>query len=58
MDYEIKKGNPVAPSVKAMEEEWEESNVEDKIEVMLSIKQKVLVEVSGNVKKAQQTQSK
>ena len=53
MDYEIKKGNPVAPSVQAMEEEWEEINVEDKIEAMLSIRQKVLVEVAGNIKKAQ-----
>ena len=41
-----------------MEEELEERNVEDKIEAMLSIRQKALVEVAVNIKKAQQTQSK
>ena len=58
MDYEIKKGNPVAPSVQVMEEQWEEKSCEQKIEAMLSIRQQVLVEVAGNIKKAQQTQSK
>ena len=58
MDYEIKKGNPVAPSVQAMEEQWEEKSCEEKIEAMLSIRQQVLVEVAGNIKKAQHTQSK
>ena len=47
MDNEIKKGNPFAPYVQAMEEEWEERNVEDKIDTMLSIWQKVLVEIAG-----------
>ena len=56
MNYENKKGNPVPPSVQAMEEEWEERNVKDKIEEMISIRQNVLVEVAGNIKKAQQTQ--
>ena len=55
MDYEIKKGNPVAPSVQAMVEQLEEKSHEEKIEAMLSIRQQVLVEV---VKKAQHTQSK
>ena len=32
MEYEIKKGNPIDLSVQAMGEEWEERNVEDKIE--------------------------
>ena len=41
-----------------MKEEWEERNAEDKIEAMLSIRQKVLVKVAWNIKKAQQTQSK
>ena len=58
MDYDIKKGNPVAPSVQAMEEQWEEKSCEEKIEPMLSIRQQVLVEVAGNIKKAQHTQSK
>ena len=39
MNYEIRKGNPVAPSMQAMKEEWEERNVEDKIEAILSIRQ-------------------
>ena len=51
MDYEIKKGNPVAPSVQALEEQWEEKSGEEKIEAMLSIRQQVLVEVAGNIKK-------
>ena len=58
MDYKIKKGNPVVPSVQAMEEEWEERSCEEKIETMLCIRQQVLVEVAGNIKKAQETQSK
>ena len=33
-------------------------NVEDKIEAMLSIRQKVLVEVAGNIKISQQTHNK
>ena len=52
MDYEIKKGNPVAPLVQAMEEQWEEK-WEEKIQAMLSIRQQVLVKVAGNIKKAQ-----
>ena len=58
MNYEIKKGNPVAQSVWAMEEQGEEKSCEEKIEAMLSNRQQVLVEVAGNIKKAQQTQSK
>ena len=58
MDYEIKKGNPVAPSVQAMEEQWQEKSCEEKIEAMLSIRQQVLVKVAGNIKKGQHTQSK
>ena len=58
MDYEIKKGDPVAPSVQAMEEEWEERSCEEKIEAMLPIRQMELVEAAGNIKKAQETQSK
>ena len=58
MDYEIKKGNLVAPSVQAMEEQWKEKSCEEKIEAMLSIKQQVFVEVAQNIRKAQQTQSK
>ena len=58
MAYEIKKGNPVAPSVQAVDEQWEEKSCEEKIEAMLSIRQHVLVEVAGNIKKAQHTQSK
>ena len=58
MDYEIKKDNPEAPSVQAMEEQWEDKSCEEKIEAMSSIRQQVLVEVAGNIKKAQQTQSK
>ena len=54
----LKKGNPVASSVQAMEEQWEEKSCEEKIEAMLSIRQQVLVEVAGNIKKVQQTQSK
>ena len=41
-DYEIKKGNPVAPSVQAMEEQWEEKSFEEKIEAMLSISSRFL----------------
>ena len=58
MDYEIKKGNPVAPSVQAMEEQWEEKSCEEEIEAMLSVRQQVMVEVAGNIKIAQHTQSK
>ena len=58
MDYEIKKGNSVAPSVQALEEQWEEKSSEEKVDTMLSIRQQVLVEVAGNIKKAQHTQSK
>ena len=58
MDNEVKKGNPVVPSFQTMEEQWEEKSHEEKIEEMLSIRQQVLVEVAGNIKKAQQTQSK
>ena len=57
MDYKIKKGNPVAPSVQEIEEEWEEGSCEEQIEAMLSIKQ-VLVEAPGNIKKDLETQSK
>ena len=57
MDYKIKKGNPVAPSLQAMEEQWKDKSFEH-IEAMLSISQQVLVEVAGNIKKAQQIQSK
>ena len=57
MDYEIKKGIPVAPLVQAVEEQWEEKPCEEKIEAMLSIRQQVLVEVAGNIKKAEHTQS-
>ena len=39
----LKKDNHVAPSVQVLEEEWKERNVEDKIETMFSIRQKVLV---------------
>ena len=58
IDYEIKKGNPVSPSVQAMEEQWEEKSCEEKIEAILSIRQQVLVDIAGNIKKAQHTQSK
>ena len=40
-----------------MKEQWEEKSCEEKIEAMLSIRQQVLVEVTGNIKKALQTQS-
>ena len=35
MDYENKKGSPEAPSVQAMEEQWEEKSCEENIETML-----------------------
>ena len=58
MDYKLKKGNPVAPSVQAVEEQWEEKICEENTEAMLSMRQQVLVEVAGNIKKAQQAKSK